>query len=111
MNTVPISTNWGFVKEPGKTPIEKILPNSFLQTKSPAPTGGRFEKENGFSPIAEKRLYLKTAGEAPNLICTDVAGHLTDCPVCSYLQGKQKLLYICLGAIIVIIFFLIKKTL
>jgi hypothetical protein len=97
MNTVPI--NWGFVKEPGKTPIEKILPSVSTSYSGP------------LSPKSKsvENPYRKTSSD--NLRCTDVATHLTDCPVCSDLQGKQKLLYICLGAIAVIVFFLIKRTL
>jgi hypothetical protein len=92
INTLPVSTNWGMNNNmigPGKTPIDKILPKN----------------------IIKPRLFQDVDLNPPsNLTCPNVASHLIDCPVCSNLHTKEKLLYIFLGAIIVIIFFVIKKT-
>lgn len=123
MTTVPISTNWGFQRglgEPiyeqaGKTPIENILPGmrrrgvSQNVTTDPFPPSFR-ETQNAVSNMGFPDNTYRTPYRQEDLKCTDVSSHLSDCPVCSNLHTKEKLLYIFLGAILVIIFFMIKKS-
>jgi hypothetical protein len=117
MTTVPISTNWGFQRglekpiyeQAGKTPIENILPSMMRRrgvsqnvVRTNASVSNTFDDAsyNDKTPIYRQ----------DDLKCPDVSSHLSDCPVCSNLHTKEKLLYIFLGAIIVIIFFMIKKS-
>jgi hypothetical protein len=106
-HSVPISTNWGgLMQSPGKTPIEKIFP-ALNDQRSATPVMSRpFLTNNIANDIMRRRVM-----GSDEFRCTDVAGHLSDCPVCSNLHGKEKLLYIFLGAMIIIIFLMIRKTL
>jgi hypothetical protein len=116
MTTVPISTNWGFQRglgkpiyeQAGKTPIENILPSMMRRrAQNVVPTNASVSN----TAFANASYNDKTPiYRQDDLKCPDVSSHLSDCPVCSNLHTKEKLLYIFLGAIIVIIFFMIKKS-
>lgn len=82
---------------PGKTPIEKIISFSTKPEKTLTPKSYESMKNTFRTPIPYN--------------CPDVSTHLSDCPVCSNLYGKEKLLYIFLGAMIVIVFLVIKNQL
>ncbi|QMS79480.1 hypothetical protein IIV6-T1_456 [Invertebrate iridescent virus 6] len=86
---------------PGKTPIEKIVS---LSAKP-------FKVSRGSPRDDKERSYKNTFRTPIPYNCPDVSTHLSDCPVCSNLYGKEKLLYIFLGAMIVIIFLVIKNQL
>lgn len=112
---------------PGKTPIEKIIPlsasrRSLRETLTPeiktsrvflpssrANWGLRVSREGNDRPSLEENNRNNIKLNPYN--CPDVSTHLSECPVCSNLYGKEKLLYIFLGAMIVIIFFVIKNQL
>jgi hypothetical protein len=132
MTTVPISTNWGFQRglgkpiyeQAGKTPIENILP-SMMRRRGVSQNVRQMEdvvRTNASVSNTFANTFANTFDDASyndktrqiyrqdDLKCPDVSSHLSDCPVCSNLHTKEKLLYIFLGAIIVIIFFMIKKS-
>lgn len=89
---------------PGKTPIEKIVSLSASQGSKATPRFFWDEKPRSYESKNTFRTPI-------SYNCPDVSTHLSDCPVCSNLYGKEKLLYIFLGAMIVIIFLVIKNQL